>query len=43
MSVGSVKAGGGMTFIEVDSAGHMVPLDQPKVVRQGKIFLISPK
>lgn len=26
---GQVKSGGGMTFIAVDGAGHMVPMDQP--------------
>ena len=30
---GSVKRGAGLTFIEVISAGHMVPLNQPLVVR----------
>ena len=29
---GEVKSGGGMTFLEVENAGHMVPGDQPKVV-----------
>ena len=31
--VGQVKTGGGLTFAAVDAAGHMVPLDQPAVVR----------
>ena len=35
-----MKTGGGMTFIEVDSAGHMVPLDQPEVVRKGEGFFV---
>ena len=30
---GQVKAGGGMTFIAVERAGHMVPMDQPANVR----------
>ena len=29
---GSVKSGAGLTFIEVENAGHMVPLNQPEVV-----------
>ena len=32
---GSVKSGGGLTFIEVEEAGHMVPLNQPLVVSGG--------
>jgi carboxypeptidase C (cathepsin A) len=27
---GSVKTGGGLTFIEVENAGHMVPMNQPE-------------
>lgn len=27
--VGQVKAHGGLTFIQIESAGHMVPMDQP--------------
>lgn len=27
---GSFKSGGGLTFLEVERAGHMVPADQPK-------------
>ena len=29
---GSFKSGGGLTFLEVERAGHMVPADQPKAV-----------
>ena len=29
---GQVKSGGGMTFVAVEAAGHMVPMDQPQVV-----------
>ena len=29
---GSVKTGGGLTFIEVENAGHMVPMNQPEAV-----------
>jgi carboxypeptidase C (cathepsin A) len=29
VSVAQQKAFGGITFLQVDSAGHMVPLDQP--------------
>ena len=32
--VGSVKSGGGLTFIEVEEAGHMVPMNQPLVVSE---------
>ena len=31
---GSVKSGGGLTFIEVEEAGHMVPMNQPLVVSE---------
>jgi len=31
---GQVKSGGGMTFVAVEAAGHMVPMDQPQVVGQ---------
>ena len=30
---GQVKAGGGLTFLAVEGAGHMVPMDQPANVR----------
>lgn len=29
---GSVKSAAGLTFIEVEKAGHMVPFNQPLVV-----------
>ena len=29
---GTVKSAAGLTFIEVEEAGHMVPLNQPLVV-----------
>jgi len=29
--VGEVKEGGGMTFVTIKEAGHMVPYDAPKV------------
>ena len=29
VSAGQMKSYGGLTWIQVDSAGHMVPLDQP--------------
>lgn len=30
---GQVKTGGGLTFLAVEGAGHMVPMDQPASVR----------
>ena len=30
---GQVKTGGGLTFLAVEGAGHMVPMDQPANVR----------
>lgn len=30
-SVGYLKSGGGLTWVKVLNAGHMIPLDQPKV------------
>ena len=35
---GQVKSGGGLTFLTVEGAGHMVPMDQPANVR---ILIIS--
>ena len=32
---GRVKTGGGLTFVEVANAGHMVPLNQPEAVSVG--------
>jgi len=29
-SAGTARAAKGLTFLEVDAAGHMVPMDQPK-------------
>lgn len=29
---GQVKSGGGLSFLEVEGAGHMVPMDQPAAV-----------
>ena len=33
VDAGLVKTGGGMTFVEVNGAGHMVPMNQPEAVR----------
>ena len=30
---GQIKSGGGLTFLIVEGAGHMVPMDQPANVR----------
>lgn len=38
---GRVKSGGGLTFIEVEGAGHMVPYNQPLVVRLSFSFTLS--
>ena len=35
---GQVKSGGGLTFLTVEGAGHMVPMDQPANVR---ILIVS--
>ena len=37
---GQVKAGGGLTFLAVEGAGHMVPMDQPANVRTPIITII---
>ena len=29
---GQVKSGGGLAFVGVEGAGHMVPMDQPAAV-----------
>ena len=38
---GQVKAGGGLTFLAVEGAGHMVPMDQPANVRAPIITVIN--
>ena len=38
---GQVKAGGGLTFLAVEGAGHMVPMDQPANVRAPIITIIN--
>lgn len=35
-----VKAGGGLTFLTVEGAGHMVPMDQPANVRNPSIKIL---
>ncbi len=30
--IGEVKSGGGLSFVQVEGAGHMVPMDQPIAV-----------
>ncbi len=30
--VGQAKSGGGLSFVQVEKAGHMVPMDQPLAV-----------
>lgn len=30
--VGQAKSGGGLSFVQVEGAGHMVPMDQPLAV-----------
>ena len=37
---GQVKAGGGLTFVAVEGAGHMVPMDQPANVRNPSIKIL---
>ena len=29
---GQARSGGGLTFVAVEGAGHMVPMDQPQAV-----------
>jgi carboxypeptidase C (cathepsin A) len=29
VEAGQVKSSGGLTFLQIDGAGHMVPMDQP--------------
>lgn len=29
---GQARSGGGLTFVAVEKAGHMVPMDQPQAV-----------
>ena len=31
-TAGQARSGGGLTFVEVEGAGHMVPMDQPEAV-----------
>ena len=38
---GQVKSGGGLTFLAVEGAGHMVPMDQPANVRTPIISAID--
>ena len=38
---GQVKSGGGLTFLAVEGAGHMVPMDQPANVRSSLILVRS--
>ena len=38
---GEVKSGGGMTFVAVEAAGHMVPMDQPEVVRSQPVQTVA--
>ena len=38
---GQVKSGGGMTFVAVEAAGHMVPMDQPEVVRSQPVKTVA--
>ncbi|MCX7120577.1 MAG: peptidase S10 [Gammaproteobacteria bacterium] len=38
-SIGYLKSGGGLTWVTVLNAGHMIPLDQPKVSKVVKSFI----
>lgn len=37
--VGEAKSADGFTFLAVEAAGHMVPLNQPQVV-SGVVFVV---
>lgn len=37
-AAGQAKSGGGLTFVQVEGAGHMVPMDQPKAVSGSSIM-----
>ena len=38
---GRVKSGGRMTFVAVEAADHMVPVDQPQVVKQQNVAMFK--
>ena len=37
-AAGTVTTAGPLTFLTVDAAGHMVPMDQPKVCVRGRVL-----